>query len=95
MIHPTNGWCYDSRRSLAYHRPANETCTLDVIDMCSARYAADERAATACREGARDAHLFSDMGRRTALQGGQEGAYAEGFWTTSTLCGGSYALYPH
>ena len=64
---------------------------MDVIDGCSARFSDDAKAVNACREGARDSYLMSDMGRGAAVGSGQMEAYAVGYQATNTLCGGPYS----
>lgn len=91
MIYGNRVWPYASHHPYVYAR--NEVCTLDVIDGCSIRFPNNPKAQGACKEGARDSYLFSDMGRSRAIDSGQMEAYAVGHHSTSVLCGGPHSRY--
>ena len=82
---------YNTCRTHAYAK--SEVCTLDVIDGCAVRFPNDPKAMSACKEGARDSYLMSDIGRGKAIGNGKMDAYATGYYTTNALCGGMHTPF--
>ena len=66
---------------------------MDVIDSCSVRFSGDDKATSACQEGARDSYLVSDIGRGSALGNGKIEAYVTGYHATNVLCGNLHVAH--
>ena len=76
---------WGEQRLIDAYRP-QESCTLDVMDVCDTWFGSSTKKANACREGARDRYLLEQARPWLRSADGQLVPYMDGYNLTGQAC---------